>query len=561
MLFQDRLGRPPSGSIELHNVAIAIVTFESVHPIYVARIRHDDVGKPKIERGLNRLQHEIRRQKIEGGPGRRHGADKHISASPVGIYSRFMKREAVQQYRDQIVGDLAALIKIPSVKGPKSADAPFGPEAARALTYVLKRGEELGFETRNVGNYAGHVQFGTNGPIIGVLCHLDVVPAGDGWNHDPFGGEIEDGVIYGRGAADNKGPAIASLHVLRAFADQVPEPEVRIRLIYGTNEESGMEGVRRYFEVEDVPDLGFSPDAAYPLYNREMGIVNIHLTARRSHDALVSTFSGGTALNMVPDRAKATILPEYSDVAMKVFKEIDANGSVEHRLTCNRSQTGIEVEAVGISAHGGRPANGVNAIAYLTHAITELARATGDTFEPELRALDRLIGFETRGESLGIACRDSESGELSVNWGTIEVSEEKVQAGLNIRYPVTADFDAIVKALEWISRREGYSVRKEHHLEPLFVSQDSALVIKLLSAYKKATGETASPLSMSGGTYARMLENRGVAFGAGFAGEDNNVHKPEENVRIESLMRHAEICLEALFELSSAPEQLSKASS
>ena len=469
-------------------------------------------------------------------------------------------RTAVTKYRDDIARDLAELIRIPSVQGAPAAAAPFGKETAAALDFVLERGQKLGFKTKNLDGYAGHVEYGTTGPLYGVLAHLDVVPAGVGWKHEPFGGEIEDSRIYGRGAADNKGPAIVALYVLRAFADEAPTPNCRIRLIFGTNEESGMGGIKHYFKHEELPVFGFSPDSGYPLYNREMGIVNAYIEAPRTGIRIVESGSGGKALNMVADEACATIGAEWEQRLFDIVKDLNNDGSVEHRIDATRDSDDLVLTARGISAHGGRPANGVSAIAYMVHVIAELAldlsnagstdSTANQSIEPEILGLFRLMGFETRGDSLGIACRDNESGELSVNWGTIEINDDNVKSGLNIRYPVTADFDRITRALAHRASRYGFSTSFEHHLEPLFISEDDPYIKTLLGAYATVTGESASPLSMSGGTYARMLKNRGVAFGAGFPGDMNNVHQPDEHVSLDSLMRHAEISLQALYELS-----------
>ena len=59
--------------------------------------------------------------------------------------------------------------------------------------------------------------------MIGVLGHMDVVPAGDGWNTDPFEGVIADGRITGRGVLDDKGPVIAALYAMKALKDSGAE--------------------------------------------------------------------------------------------------------------------------------------------------------------------------------------------------------------------------------------------------------------------------------------------------------------------------------------------------
>lgn len=463
--------------------------------------------------------------------------------------------EQVQRYRDRIVEDLCALIRIPSVQSPGEAGAPFGPGARRALDFVLARGEELGFAAVNVDGYAGHVEYGSRGPIIGVLTHLDVVPAGDGWIHDPFGGEVDDGRVYGRGASDNKGPAIASLYCLRAFADLNPDPAVRIRLIFGTNEESGFECVHHYFKHQPLPDMGFSPDAGYPLFNREKGIVNFHLSRPRGRKGDVLTASGGEALNMVANHATARVRRGPLADALRVLGARREERHVEPRVSVADDGDALVCDARGVSAHGGSPASGVSAIAHLVHEIALAAASVEATdrvagVEAELCAIDRLIGFETRGESFGIACRDEESGELTVNWGSLEVTDDQVRAGLNVRYPVTADYDRILAVARGRAAEHGFSLREEHHLPPLFVPEDHPLITTLLSVYRSVTGDTTAPMSMGGGTYARVLANRGVTFGAGFKGDDTRAHRSDEFISIDSLMRHCEISTLALIELA-----------
>ncbi len=464
-------------------------------------------------------------------------------------------RKKVLEYRDAIVGDLQALIAIPSVKGDPAPGAPFGSEARRALDFMLERGAALGFEARNVDGYAGHVQHGRSGPIVGVLNHLDVVPAGEGWEHEPFGGEIDDGRVYGRGASDNKGPAVASLYCLRALADQIPDPGVRIRVIYGTNEESGFGCMMRYLEQEPVPDLGFSPDAGYPLYNREMGIASFILTAPRAGDRVVQSAGGGEALNMVPAQATAVIAAGHTELARRVVARLREEEAVEPRVRIDDSGRELRLIAEGVAAHGGRPAGGVNAIAHLVRAITAIAGEAGADCEPALRALDRLIGFETRGESAGLACRDEESGDLSLNWGTITVDDEKVEVGVNIRYPVTADYARITSVLTCTMKRAGFSVREESHLAPLFLAADDPLIETLLGVYRSVTGDETEPMSMAGGTYARVLRGRGVTFGAGFSGDNTRAHQSDEFINMDSLMRHAEICSLAMHELAEVARQ------
>ena len=452
-----------------------------------------------------------------------------------------MNAKRVYSYKQQILDDLQHLIAIPSVQAPPAPGAPYGVESVRALEFVLSRARALGFTAENIDGHAGHVEYGKRGPLIAILVHLDVVPAGDDWTHDPFGGDVENGCVYGRGASDNKGPAIAALYSLRALADEVgseSELPARFRIIYGLNEESGMAGVAHYFSREPLPDYGFSPDAAYPLLNREKGIVHVFLRGPRGAGAGVRSLQGGLAFNMVPDAAEAEISPEY-------HAELRAQGS----------DTPLLFSTTGVSAHGGSPAEGVNAAGHLLRFLSQADQGRPDPtklplLDPPLRWLADNVALDTRGERLGIACADEESGELSVNLGLISVTGTEIEVGVDIRYPVTYSWEHIHEALSRRAGKAGFAVVEKQHLEPLFVPSEAPLVKALLSAYRAVTGESAEPQSMAGGTYARMLKNRGVAFGANFPGEDTRGHRPDEFIRLDSLMKHAEIQTRALYELS-----------
>ena len=88
--------------------------------------------------------------------------------------------EKILKYREDILNDLKQLVAIESVAS-KSTD-----ECTRALEFMLNRAQELGLETENVEDIAGHAQYGSGGRLCGVLTHLDVVPAGSGWSSSAF---------------------------------------------------------------------------------------------------------------------------------------------------------------------------------------------------------------------------------------------------------------------------------------------------------------------------------------------------------------------------------------
>ena len=146
----------------------------------------------------------------------------------------------IDEHRDAMVSDLKTLLRIPSVEGEPQPGAPFGSEVRRALDTALEMCRKLGLHAVNVDGYAGYAEIpGCTGEQIGVLTHLDVVPCGKGWSYPPFDAYEKNGVVWARGVCDDKGPLVASVYALAAYAQSGAQPKKNIRLIFGCNEESG----------------------------------------------------------------------------------------------------------------------------------------------------------------------------------------------------------------------------------------------------------------------------------------------------------------------------------
>ena len=78
-------------------------------------------------------------------------------------------------YAKKMLKDLVSFKSVLDEFNPNS-DAPFGIGNKKALNYLLDKAEQDGFTTKNVDNYAGHIEFGSGKEILGILAHLDVVP-------------------------------------------------------------------------------------------------------------------------------------------------------------------------------------------------------------------------------------------------------------------------------------------------------------------------------------------------------------------------------------------------
>src|SRR5690606_22766935 len=188
-------------------------------------------------------------------------------------------QEEVWKRKEDFIKDLQGLLQIKSVLNEEeaAADAPLGKGIKEALDYMLTLGEKDGFISKNVGNLAGHLEMGEGEELLGILGHVDVVPEGDGWTIDPYGGIIKDGKIFARGASDNKGPTIAAYYGMKVVKELGLPLGKRVRLIIGTDEESNWRCVDHYFKEEEMPDIGFVPDADFPIIFAEKGISDLDI--------------------------------------------------------------------------------------------------------------------------------------------------------------------------------------------------------------------------------------------------------------------------------------------
>ena len=461
--------------------------------------------------------------------------------------------EWIEARRDEIVETTQALLRIPSVEGLPAPGAPFGTETRQALENAVSVGEKFGLTPKHLDGYASHAEWTAPGvapdaPIVGVLAHVDVVPAGSGWSHPPFGAEIENGKIYARGVTDDKGPAMAALWAVLAVKECKVPLTRRIRLILGANEESGFACVKHYFAREEMPVTGFTPDAMFPMVYAEKGIANAVLTHPAPPEGghiHITSFGGGQRPNMVPDTAEAVLKDPTPRAA--VIARLNAVVGV---TTEDTEDGGLRVTARGVSAHGSTPENGVNAVAVLCDAILLL-----DHQEDQRQVIQQLQTWasDTTGGTLGIAGRDDVAGPLTCNLGVAALESGKMSLTFNIRYPVTWNSDTLRGCLESGTSSSGWTLDSLSDQPPLYVPLDDPLVATLLQVYRDETGDQTAPLTMGGGTYARSMV-RGIAFGPSFPDADpadGGAHEKDECWPIEHLIRATKIYARALARLAS----------
>lgn len=459
-------------------------------------------------------------------------------------------QEVVKDYKDDFLEDLFTLLKVDSTRDDEAAtdENPVGPGPVEALDTFLEMGERDNFQTKNFDNWAGHLEYGEGEEILGILGHLDVVPAGSGWDTDPFEPVIKDGKLYARGASDDKGPTMAAYYALKIIRDLDLPVSKRIRFIVGTDEESGWGGMTHYLSVAETPDFGFSPDAYFPIINGEKGntTVSLNFEGDNGENGQLITFEAGLRLNMVPQDATAVIRSSRVEVMAQQFEDFVEKNSLSGDAQTKGDE--LTLTLIGKAAHGSTPENGVNAATYLATFLNGFAfDKDAKTF---LEVTSNYLHENHDGKKLGIDFEDDLMGELSSNFGTFNFEAGKGgQISANMRYPQGTNEETILAQFqetlsEETVRVEGAAGGKEPH----YVPKDDPLVETLLAVYSRQTGVEADEKVIGGGTYGRLLE-RGVAYGAMFPDSEDTMHQANEFMAVDDLMNAMAIYAEAIYEL------------
>ncbi|MFN3962737.1 MAG: Sapep family Mn(2+)-dependent dipeptidase [Fimbriimonadaceae bacterium] len=456
------------------------------------------------------------------------------------------------EHESDMLTDLQALLRIPSLESDAEPNAPFGAENRRALDFMLDLAEKAGHTTKDLDGYCGYAEYGTGEKEVLTLGHLDVVPVGPGWTYDPFAATLaDDGYIYARGACDDKGPTMMMWYAARAVQHAWPDLPVRLRSFFGCNEESGFQCVHHYTKHEAPPTLGVAPDAGWPLINAEKGISDLIVVVSPAMweglGVQLTAFRGGQRPNIVIDHATATVR-----VTADARDEVETNlkDSWDRNVTAAWDGDNLHIEAVGKAAHGSTPWVGDNAAARVLRFIKDISpRIEAGKWQALLDI------FQISGAGVGLQLSDDPSGPLTLNPGIVDLTDAGLRCTLNIRYPVTCKFDDLRARVEAALAAGAIpaTVESMSNSSPLYFPTEHPLVEAIISAYEAEEGERLTPRSMGGGTYARAVPNC-VAIGTSWSG-DGDAHETDERIHRSSLMRTARIYVRLLFNLIEAAQK------
>ena len=442
--------------------------------------------------------------------------------------------EKAKEYYKDALNDLCELLKFKSVldEYKENSDAPFGLENKKCLEYFLNLGARDGFDVLNVDNYAGHISYGNGTESVGVLGHLDVVPAVGKWSHDPFDPIIIDGKLYARGTLDDKGGVIASYYALKMIKDLNLDLSKEVRIIVGCDEESGSRCVERYFEKVEKPTYAFSPDAEFPIIYGEKGILTFDIIGSIENEEVIS-INAGERYNIVCDEAQLTVKninPTYLEEFIK------SEG-------CNAQIIDNSYVFYGLAAHAMQPHLGNNAIVTMFKFMNKYYPCAASEFISQR--------FDTTGKLLNINIYDEDMHDLTINLGVCKYDGLNLKLGYNLRVPVDGHVDVIKNGFnQALSKYSNLKLGELYYSPRHFVDKNSDLVVKLMKSYQEISGDYESkPFTIGGGTYARTMENA-VAFGPNFLHREDICHQPDEHIYLEDFVMWIAIYAKAIYLLA-----------
>lgn len=437
-----------------------------------------------------------------------------------------------EEHKKACVAAIQELVAFPSVLNENQSSTPFGKDIQAVLEYTLELTEKMSFSTYlDPQGYYGYAEIGHGEELLAVLCHLDVVPAGDlsKWQTPPFEAVIQDEHLIGRGVQDDKGPSMAALFAVKALVDAGVQFNKRIRFIFGTDEETLWRCMNRYNELEETATMGFAPDSSFPLTYAEKGLLQAKL-----HGAGHSSLSvhAGTAYNVVPAKASYA-----GHLLAGLIAELDESG-FEYEISDD------VVTVLGVSRHSKDATEGVNAVVRLAKGLRRFDDHSTIAF------LADTVGEDATGANLFGVISDQPSGNLSFNVAGLTIGKTESEIRLDIRIPVTADKEKLVQDLSQKATEYGLTYEEYDYLPSLYVPIDSDLVTTLMAVYQEKTGDFENqPISSGGATFARTMPNC-VAFGACFPETEQTEHQENERMPLEDLYKTMDIYTEAVYRLA-----------
>ena len=444
-------------------------------------------------------------------------------------------------HRGEFIEDISRLVQIKSISSRGEGGYPFGTGCAHALQHILERAEQMGFTPENHENYCGSILLpGETEKEIGIFVHLDVVPEGEGWTFDPYGGALWNGFVVGRGSADNKGSVICALYLLRCLKEKNIRFHHGIRLFFGCDEEAGMRDIEYFLEKHSAPVFGFAADAPFGVCHGERGALSA-VFCRSVPGKVLVDFKAGTAVNVIPNRAEAVLCgKDVKSVRMALPEAFEVI----------QDERGVRVTAFGRSVHGANPGGSVNAAAVLAQGLAVSGLLPVE--EGSVMGLLSRTFADYEGMGIGVSFEDQVSGRLTHSGGLVCMTDRKLRFSVNIRYPVTTDRALLHAELDRYCAENRLTMEELHDSAPSYIPADDPIVDYLYETAVDVLNPKLTKYILGGGTYGRKLP-RGVSYGPGvrpryspFEEGRGMGHQPDECVEINVLRNGFRVYCQAL---------------
>ena len=463
-----------------------------------------------------------------------------------------MIEDFIKENKNDIIKNVQELIQIPSVyKESSNTKYPFGEPVNNALEYTLNLGKSMGFRTKNIDGYCGYIEFGEGDKLVGIIGHLDIVPEGENWTYHPFSGTIENGCIFGRGAIDDKGPVISSLYAMKYVMNNC-NVNKRVRLILGLNEENEWICIEYYKAHEEIPSIGFSPDADFPCIYAEKSVLTQELKTDISqfedkNIKIKNIDCNNNAINVVPKICSVVlnINPDKINIKDFIYKIKTIIDELKFEIDIYKiDEEEIKLTSYGIFAHAAHPDLGVNSISRLIVVLDKIFKLYGYTIDL-FDFFNSYINTQFNGENLGIDFED-ESGKLTLNVGYFCIENNFMKIKMNLRVPVHTDITDVGSVfLKTTSTYPNLDFDISNYMPGLYIDPNSKLVQSLCNIYNEETNSNCTPIAIGGATFARAFPNC-ISFGANFPGNKDMCHQTDEFIKIDNLLLSCKIYAKAI---------------
>lgn len=471
---------------------------------------------------------------------------------------------AVHRYYDthddvRLVPMLQEVIRFPTFAGNVKAHAD-------QKEWLTKTASGLGLDVRDAGPVTEIELPGPKGaPVLGLVIHGDVQPVEEAaWSAPPFAGVVRDGAVWGRGAADDKGPLVQALLAMHALRESGVARTHTVRLLVGSDEESGATDITTYLKAHAPPDYSLVLDALFPVVVGEKAWNALRLTAADAAEPpasgpwRVESLEAGLSPSIVPDRARLVLRwrsgdPDWTALRKRIQARAALPGTT---LEAGESGHDLVLTMKGRSAHSGVNIEGGR------NALVSLANVVAEDLPPggagDLLRFVRKAGVDLRGTGLELPPPDALWRGYDVAPAMVQVLNDSLTLTINIRRPLPWKAADLKRHLEGVVER----FNREHGTrlvmdptffyddEPFAVDPQSPLVQRLMAAYRRATGEKdAQATVMGGGSYAKRMP-RSIVFGMWFGDKPYPGHDVDEHVPIDDLRRGAHVLIEGLVDLA-----------